>query len=214
MHCRVALAVAVAALRMPENNMGATDIGEHFGTYIAGKRSLCGRVAILAAESDTAARDETADCRQQRRRRADEQLAVGPACPRRDHALHERARQRRTILAQPVHLPIAGDEFCPNRHVATPRVRLYLVPPRSHRHAGGSTSPGRQNEAICLHATGNPLESGLSRRQSAVRSSDPDFRSVGHRRHFPQPLDRYGDRHRRRPEDPWRGIAGGRATGA
>ena len=50
--------------------------------------------------------------------------------------------------------------------------------------------------------------------KGAVRSPDPDLRGLGHRRYFPQPPDRYGHRHRRRPEHPGRGIAGGRAAGA
>jgi hypothetical protein len=143
-HHRVAFAVTVATLGMPEDDMAATGIGQHFGTDVAGIRTLWRGMAILSAEGDAAAGDHVTHCLQQARRRANEKLASGPAASRRNAQLRKAARQSRAVFAQPVHFPIAGDKFCPNRHVATPRARLYLWP-RSHRHAGGSTCLGRQN---------------------------------------------------------------------
>src|SRR3981081_1817655 len=47
---------------------------------------------------------------------------------------------------------------------------------RSHPGAGGSTGPAPHiEEAVCLHASGDPLESGVLPRQAAVRPVDPDL---------------------------------------
>src|SRR6266851_1104437 len=68
---------------------------------------------------------------------------------------------------------------------------------RSHRRAGGSTGPDPRIEAVCLHAPGDPLESGIFRRQAAVRPPDPDLRDLGDRRYLPHRFVRYVGRHGR-----------------
>ena len=144
MHCLVAFTVTVAALGMSEDDMATTGIGQHLGADVAGIRTLWRGMTILSAKRDAAARNHITHYGQQAGRRANEKLASGPAASRRKGQLPKAVRQSSAISAQPVHFPITGDKFCPNRHVATPRARLYLWP-RSHRRAGGSTCLGRQN---------------------------------------------------------------------
>ena len=150
-HRRIAFAVAVAALGVTENDMAATGVGQHLGADVTGISTLGCGMAILTAEGDAAAGERSGHRRQQARRRADEKLAAWTGVCGRDCALGETARQCRAVRAQPVHLPIAGDEFCPNRHVATPWARLYLwsnITPV--RWAGQPTAPQTQRPSASM----------------------------------------------------------------
>src|SRR5215469_6709493 len=81
-------------------------------------------MAILPAESDTASGENAAHRFEEGGGGADEKFAADLAAGR-SGALDKRARQRRAVCAQPVHLPIARDKFGPHRHVATPPAGLY-----------------------------------------------------------------------------------------
>ena len=148
-HRRIAFTVAVAALGVTENDMAATGVGQHLGADITGVGTFGCSMAILTAEGNAAAGKRAGHRRQQGRRRADEKLAAWTGLCDRDRPLREAARQRRAVRAQSVHLPIAGDEFCPNRHVATPWARLYLwsnITPV--RRAGQPASPPTQRPSV------------------------------------------------------------------
>ena len=98
--------------------MAAAGVGQHLGADIAGVRALGRGMAILPAERNTAAREDSAHLAQQRRRRTDEQLAGEPLAA--VAARGQITRQRDAIGAQPVHLPIAGDQPVPIRHPHAP----------------------------------------------------------------------------------------------
>src|SRR5260370_12775757 len=85
-------------------------------------------MAILTTQSKAAAGDNGADRREQGRRRAYEKLAAKPATGR-NRPLCELARQRRAIVAQAVHFPIACDQRIPNPHVAALLPGHYHPPP-------------------------------------------------------------------------------------
>src|SRR5215469_11569639 len=72
---------------------------------------------------------------------------LAPA-PSRPPAIRSSSNCRRRVLYEP---PCFD-------HVATLGAHPYHLRPGSHRHSGGSTCPGRQSEAICLHAAGDPLQ--------------------------------------------------------
>src|SRR5207245_8815812 len=97
--------------------------------------------AILPAERNAASGEDAAHPREERRRRTDEDLAAERAA-RREGALLERMGKHRAVLAQAVHFPIARDEFCPNRHVATPLPGLYHLPDTITPALGRVNRPG------------------------------------------------------------------------
>src|SRR5271154_6004351 len=72
----IGLAVAVAALGMPEDDIRAAGIGQHLGAEIAGKGAFGGSVAILAAQRNAAAGDGFVHRREQGSGWANQQLAV------------------------------------------------------------------------------------------------------------------------------------------
>src|SRR5690348_3960588 len=112
--------MALAPLGMPEDDVCAAEIGQHFGADVAGISALWRGMAILSAERDSASGQDSADLREECGRRTNEHLATAGVVSRRRGALLEFMRQHCAIPAQAVHFPIASDEFCPNRHVATP----------------------------------------------------------------------------------------------
>src|SRR5215469_6913046 len=109
---------------------------------------------------------------------------------------------------------LPATSFVPIAMLRPRRPASIIRPLRSHRLSGGSTGPSRQEEASCLHAASDPLQSGILHRQGFVRTADPDLRHLGDRRHLPQPRDRHGGRDGRRPEHPRRGFADRAAPGA
>src|SRR5262249_47349275 len=113
---RIGLAAGVAALGMADDRVAAAGILQHLGADTAGKRPLRLAVAILGAERDRAAAERLTNRREQRRRRTDQEFApMRLAGPGRDIA-----RQRDTIGAQPVHLPVAGDKPLSLSHFHSP----------------------------------------------------------------------------------------------
>src|SRR3984893_1345127 len=96
---RVRFAVAMTALRVPEDDMAAAQIGQHLGADVAGGGTLWGGMPTLTTQSTAAAGGKGADCGEQGRRRAYEKLAAKPATGR-SRPLCELARQRRAIVAQ------------------------------------------------------------------------------------------------------------------
>src|SRR5580704_14498500 len=115
----IGFAAGMAALRMADDYMAAAGVLQHLGADAAGEGALGLGVAILAAEHDAAARERLADRRNQRRRRAHEQVAG----VRLRRPLGDAARQGETVGAQPVHLPVAGDKAFSLSHFRSPRSR-------------------------------------------------------------------------------------------
>ncbi len=99
--------------------MAAAGVLQHLGADAAGEGALGLGVAILPAERDTAARERLAERRDQGRRRTHQQVA-GVPLPR---PLGDVARQGKTVGAQPVHLPVAGDEVFSLSHFRSPNSR-------------------------------------------------------------------------------------------
>src|SRR5262249_59923839 len=94
-------------------------------------------MAILAAEQHGAAGDRLADRGDERRRRADQEIAIRLAAP------DEIAGEREPDPAQPVHLPITGDQLAPfSCHRASPPSLPALLPRRLPLRGGAFSPPG------------------------------------------------------------------------
>src|SRR5207253_3700607 len=102
----IVFAASVAALGMAGDSVAAARIFQHLRADIAGEGALGLGMAILAAERDAAAGKHLADRDEQCRWRTDQQLAA----MRLTSAFRDPTRQRQTVGAQSVHLPIARDK--------------------------------------------------------------------------------------------------------
>ena len=103
----VGLAQTVAAFGMTQNNVGGPGVGQHSGADLAGEGAAGLGVAVLATDGHRSIAKLCGDDRQNRRRRADQQIAVGGRGGGRIVA--NSGRQRSARRRQIVHFPVAGD---------------------------------------------------------------------------------------------------------
>jgi len=111
----VGLVMRGAALRMADDDIRTTEVGQHGRGDVAGVRALGLAVAILAADRDRRAGERLAERSDQGRGRADEHVA------RRGFAADMNQQRRREALRldpAAVHLPVAGDQLL--RHPCLP----------------------------------------------------------------------------------------------
>ena len=107
-HIAVLLAVIGAALGMADNDKGCPGVGQHFGADVAGVRAARLCVAILPADLDRLVGIFRREPGNQRRRRTDEDVAVGRG--RAAQPLDQRFDFGARCL-KAVHLPVAGDQW-------------------------------------------------------------------------------------------------------
>ncbi len=99
---------------MTDDDMAAAGVLQHLRTKIAGMGPARVLMAILATEKYAGFRQRVGQAEEQRRRRADQEIArdgFASRSPRGDRTMGELARQGQPICVQTVHLPIAGDEL-------------------------------------------------------------------------------------------------------
>ena len=124
----VALAVVGATFRMADDHRLGAGICQHLGGDVSGMGAVIVRVAILGAEQNGASGQHHGGLKEQRRRRTDQDIGVGP------RAFRQTIEQRPDlgeIRAQAMHLPIAGDERPDCTHCDAP-IPILNPPPSSH----------------------------------------------------------------------------------
>src|SRR6185437_9570636 len=107
-HRRVAFVMVLPPFGVADDDVGAALVFQHRRADVAGMSALGLGVAVLAAERDTATRQQRPDLGQQGRRRADQEIACRRALR---GTRNEVARQGRAVGTQPVHLPVSRDQL-------------------------------------------------------------------------------------------------------
>ena len=182
----------------------------------------------------------SADRGEQRRRRADQEIAADAGLALRRRCGSSRG-QRQPIGAQPVHLPVAGDQLALDRPSvafsvfaspplprasrggpAAPRAALPAGTPHvRHDHTAVATDPPRAIARLRLscHDASDPLQGRLAHRQDPVRSarSSPSGSGASATSSAiaasPETVGRHGRRRRRSSADELQSRAAAHASG-
>ena len=105
---------------MAEDDIAAAEIGQHGGADAAGMGAGFGLVAILPAQGDGRSGERAGDRVERSERREHRDIAgIG-----RRSGGGGRFRERDGLGAQPVHLPVAGDQRLGVCHLATGSARV------------------------------------------------------------------------------------------
>ena len=105
-HQGIGFTVIGAPFGMADDDVSATDVGQHLGANVAGVRAHLVVRAVLAAEFDRSASEHHLERMQKQRRRTYHDVA-SRRCILSEFTQHRNLE--RGCLKQPIHLPIAGD---------------------------------------------------------------------------------------------------------